>query len=55
VNEATFSPQISKQIHTKAGIAPLQRNQSELIAHGYASSKEALFRYLMELSPLPVV
>ena len=26
-----------------------------LLAHGYASSKETLFRYLMELVPVPVV
>jgi len=26
-----------------------------LLAHGYAGSKETLFRYLMELFPLPVV
>ena len=26
-----------------------------LLAHGYAGSKETLFCYLMELSPLPVV
>jgi hypothetical protein len=26
-----------------------------LLAHGYTGSKETLFRYLMELFPLPVV